>query len=152
DRNPGTFQIDQQIAQPLMLGQAGVGAAEQRGEVGVMGVRGPYFGAVDDEVITLIYGAGFDRGEVGAVVRLGKPLAPDLLGRGDFRDVAPFVFGRAPLHQGRPDAGDTLKVDRRRRLHAVELLLVDDLLEQGRAASAVLLGPVDAHPAAIVEL
>src|SRR5271166_3970066 len=116
-----------------------------------MGVRGPDLRAIDHEVIALIDRAGLDRGEVGAVIRLREPLAPDLVGARDAWDVTLLLLRRAPLHQGGTDARDPLEIDHRRRLGPIELLVVDDLLQEGCAAAAVFLRPMDAHPAGVVE-
>src|SRR5208283_4110375 len=52
----------------------------------------------------------------------------------------------------RTDQHDTQSVDQRRRVNFRELLVVNDLLRERRAASAVLLGPADSDPSARVHL
>src|ERR1022692_2477128 len=118
----------------------------------MMRVGGPHLGAVDDEIVAHIDGMSLDGGQIRAMIRFRQTLAPDFLGRRNFWNVALLLLGRSPLHQGRTHARDTLEVDRGRRLRAVELLIVDKLLEQRRATPAILLGPMDAHPARIIEL
>src|SRR6266851_1092701 len=117
-----------------------------------MSVGGPDLGAVDEEVVALVDRAGLDGGEIGTVVGLRETLAPDLLGRRNFWDEALFLRRRSPLHQRGTYPRDTLEVDRWRCFGAIELLIVDHLLQQRRAAAAVFLRPMDAHPAAVVEL
>src|SRR6266478_7703453 len=102
-------------------------------------------------MISAILCARFDRGKIGSVIRFGESLAPNLLGRRNLRDVAPLLLRRSPLHQRWSDAGDALEVDGRRRLRAVQLLVVDELLDQRCAAPAKFFGPVDAYPARVVE-
>ena len=135
-----------------MLGHVGVGPAQQRGVVGVVGVRGPDLGAVDQEVVALVNRSGLDRSQIRAVVGLRQALTPDLLGRRDLGNKTLLLLRRAPLHQRRSDPGDALKIDRGRRFGPIQLFVVDDLLDQAGPASAVLLGPVDTHPAPVVQL
>src|SRR5260370_3614208 len=47
-----------------------------RSPVGVVGVGGPDFLAVDDEIVAVALGAGLQRGEVRSGIRLGIALAP----------------------------------------------------------------------------
>src|SRR5882757_12033 len=58
-----------------------------------MGVRGPDLGAVDDVVVAVAHGAGFQRGEVGAGARLGIALAPVILAGENFRQIKFFCSG-----------------------------------------------------------
>src|SRR5271154_2044902 len=117
-----------------------------------MCVRGPDLRSVNHEMVALIDRLGFDCGQVRAVIRLRQTLAPNLFSRGDARDVALFLLLGAPLHQGWTNPRDTLEINDRRRLGPLQFLLINELLQDGRATSAIFLGPVDTHPARVVEL
>ena len=146
----GAFHIDQQIAEALMLGRVGIGPTQQGGEVGAVSVGGPDLGTVDQEVVAPVNRPRLHCGQVGAVVGLGQALAPDFFSRRNPGDIALLLFRRAPLHQRRSHPRDALKIDRGRSLGAVEFLIVNDLLDEAGATSAILLGPVDAHPAVVI--
>src|SRR5215469_3996034 len=85
------------------------------------------------------------------MVWLGQALAPDFLGGGNSRYVAFLLFLGSPLHQGRADSGDALEIHGWRRLRAVEFLMVDELLDESRAAATIFLWPMNTHPAGVVE-
>src|SRR5262249_22967475 len=95
--------------------------------------------------------ARFHRGQIRAMVRFGEALAPDFLGGRNFRYVAFLLFLGSPLHQGRADSGDALEIHSWRRLRAVEFLMVDELLDESRAAATIFFRPMDTHPARIAE-
>ncbi len=93
-------------------------------------------------------GARLQRRQVRARLRLGESLAPDLVGGQDRRQEALSLLlgpvrdhGRA-AHREAEDVGH-----RRALLRAHHLLDEDRLLDQRRAATAVLLGPGDPGPA-----
>src|SRR5262249_45228056 len=88
----------------------------------------------------------------GSRVGLGVPLAPDLLGGEDLRQEAALLRLGPPLHQRRADEQDAEEVRPRRQSAAGELLGEHDLLHERRAATAILAVPVEAAPAARVEL
>src|SRR6202022_1030986 len=78
---------------------------------------------------------------------LGVALAPDVVGAQDARQVALLLRLGAPLDDGgtrHPDAG---VAGQHRGPRPEALLVVDDLLHQGGAATAVRLRPRDADPA-----
>src|SRR5665213_1469503 len=111
-----------------------------------MRIRGPDLGSINEKMIAIVDGASLYRGKIRTVVRLRKPLAPNLLCRGNLRDITGLLLGRTPLHEGGTDSRDTLEIDYRGRLRAVEFLMIDELLHQGGAATAELLRPMDTHP------
>src|SRR5205823_2306036 len=83
---------------------------------------------------------------------LGEELAPYLVGRHDRLQEAPLLLLGPVGDQGwadevQPDAPDDLRRAGRR-----QLLLEEVVLDGGRAAPAVLPGPVDPDPAALVQL
>ena len=76
---------------PLCLGRGGIGAHEQEAPVGHVAHAGPHLLAVDHEVIAVEHRARLEIGQVGARVRLGEALAPELLGGEDARQEAPLL-------------------------------------------------------------
>ena len=81
-----------------------------------------------------------------------KALAPDLVGVENFGDEAPLLGLGAVLHEGGTDDADAQPIGGLRGAGAGHLLRIDSLLKQRGALAAVFLGPVDANPAAVVEL
>ena len=82
---------------------------------------------------------------------LGEALAPDLV-RGEERlQVARLLLLGAARDDRRPGHAEPDHADVRRRLGARLLLEVDRLEARREPAAAVLLGPRDARPAALVE-
>ena len=94
----------------------------------------------------------FSEREVGARLRLGEALAPDLLGGEDRLQVALLLLLGAVRDHDRAAHREAEHVGRRRRLGAGISCDEDRLLDQRRAAAAVLLGPGDPGPAGLVEL
>ena len=95
---------------------------------------------------------GLQRREVGARLGLGEALAPDLLGGEDRLEEALLLLLGAVGDHDRAAHHEAEHVRRPGRLGARQLLAEDRLLDQRRAAAAVLLRPRDAGPAALVEL
>src|SRR5581483_607504 len=117
-----------------------------------LGERRPDLLARDHIVVAVADGAGSQRREVGARVRLREPLAPDLLaledggqvtaalllgGLGDQRRARVQKADEVDAHVGRPRLGD--------------LLVENQLLAERRAAPAELRRPVDACVPRVVE-
>jgi hypothetical protein len=84
-----------------LLLAARVGAAQDEDPVGVLRVGGPGLLPVEQEVVTLVFGAELERREIAAGVRLRVALAPDLLAREDLRQEALLLPLRAELHDQR---------------------------------------------------
>src|SRR6185503_4470428 len=103
--------------------------------------------AVDDEMIPPVLGAGAEPGQVRARARLRVTLAPDVVAAQDARQVALLLRLGAPLDDGRARHADAGVAGEHGGARPEALLVVDDLLHQGGAAAAVLLGPRDPDPA-----
>ena len=99
------LHVDEQIADPVMLGRVGIGAHQQKAPIGEMRARGPHLLPVDDEMVAAIDGARPEAGEVAARAGFGKALAPALLAGKDARQMALFLRLGAALDQGRTQAG-----------------------------------------------
>src|SRR5579885_42074 len=66
--------------------------------------------------------------------------------------MAPFLLLGAPMNQRRPEQRDAEPGKRHRHAGALQFLLIDDVLQNRRAASAVFARPVNSHPAAFIKL
>src|SRR5262249_47511274 len=71
------------------------GARIEHHGVGVRPVGDPHLGAVDDETVALLLGAGADRGGVGAGIGLGDRERADVLAGNELRQVALLLLGVA---------------------------------------------------------
>ena len=71
-----------------MLGGVGVGAGDEHAPLRELGEGRPDLLPGDDPFVAVLDRAGLQRGEVGARLRLGEALAPDLLGGEDRLQVA----------------------------------------------------------------
>ena len=89
--------------------------------------------------------------EVGARVRLGEALAPDLLGREDRLQVARLLRLGAVRDDRRPGHAEPDHAEVLRRLRARRLLEEDRLVAVRLAAAAVLLRPREPDVARLVE-
>ena len=135
-----------------MLGVGvGVGAADHEAPVGPGGQRGPHLLAVDDPLVAVEVGLGLHVGQVGAGVGLGVALAPAARRREDAGQEAVLLLVGAEGDEGRPEQALAHEADPAGRLGPGVLLVPDDLLGDGQAVAAVLLGPADADPALAAE-
>ncbi|MNE06360.1 hypothetical protein D3C80_989470 [compost metagenome] len=140
--------VEQDEADAQMLGRLGVGADQAEDPVGLVGVGGPDLLAVDDPVVAAIFGAGLDRGEVGAGAGLGIALTPADFTAHDGRQEALLLLLRAEGQQGRAEHPDAETGQRRLRLDATHLGSQHLGLFAGQAAAAVDAGPFRRGPAA----
>jgi hypothetical protein len=146
----GRFHVDQQVADAPVLGRSGIRAHEEIDPVRELGARGPDLLTVDEEVVALVHRARLEPGQVRSRARLGEALAPDVLGGENARHEARLLRRRPHFDQGGSDHADARIARQHRRPHAEALLVVDELLHQGRPAPAVFLGPGDPDPARLV--
>jgi len=123
-----------------------------RAPVGELRVAGPHLLAADDEVIAVARRATAQRAEIGAGVRLGEELTPQLAGVEDARQVTHLLRFAAVVDQRRPDEIDADTADHFRRLRPRQLFLQDVVLCRRGAAAAVLPWPVHTDPTAGREL
>jgi len=149
DRDARRLHVDEQEADPLVLGRIGVGAHEQEAPVGDVRHRRPDLLAVDDEMLAVQHAARLEVGEVGARVRLRESLAPQLVGGQDLLQMPRLLGRRAVLHQRRAEHREPAAVDELGRLGARHFLEEDDLLGERGAAAAELLRPVHADVAGL---
>ena len=71
----GCAHVDDEPGEALVLGQVGVGAADDLADVAVVGARRPHLLAGDDPLVAVALGLGLQAGEVGAGARLAEELA-----------------------------------------------------------------------------
>src|SRR5947208_507480 len=83
---------------------------------------------------------------------VGEELAPELLGGQDLREVTSLLLLGAVRDERRPDQVHADPVDDLGRARGGDLLLEDVVLDDRGAAPTVLARPVDADPAALVQL
>src|SRR5438876_1156830 len=145
-------EVDQEQADAMVLRRLGLGAAEEEAPVGDVGVAGPHLLAVHDEAAAPALAARAQRPQVGAGAGLGEALAPEVLAREQPGEEAPALRLGAVAEDGRADQVDVGAGGRPRRAHAIERLLQEPALDDGRAPAAVLARPGDRRPAALVEL
>jgi hypothetical protein len=144
--------IDQQHGEAFVFFGGGVGAHHQFAPVGGPAVAGPDLLTGYHEAIAIEGGFGAEGGEVGAGVGLGEALAPDLRATEDFGEIALLLGFAAEGDQGGTDQFEAQDAGQGRRSDAGHLFGEDGLLHEGGPAPAVLLGPGEAGPAALVDL
>ena len=144
----GARHVEQDEADALVLAAAVIGAHQAENPVGLVGVTGPDFLAVDQVVITLVLGPGGQAGEVGARVGLGVALAPADFTAGDFGQMFQFLLLVAEMEQRRAQHGDAETVEWRARADPGHLLPQDFQFLLVEATTAVFLRPVRHGPAA----
>ena len=149
DLDPGLVDRDEQEAEPLVALRAGLGAGDDEDPLGEVRVGRPHLLAIDHPLRPVVGepGAGLDVGEVGAGVRLGVALRPELLDVADRLEEAGALRVGAEGDEGRAEQLLPEVVDRRGGVGAGVLLVEDHLLPQAQPAAAVLGRPADAGPA-----
>src|SRR6185503_6208023 len=128
-----------------------IGAEDAEQTIGEGGARAPRLLAVQHVVVAVQPRRGADGGHVAAGVRLRPSLRPDLVAARHAWKVARLLCRRPELHERRAEEEDAVLVHAPGRLRAVVLLLEDEPLDQVGAAPAVLDGPGDHRPAALVQ-
>src|SRR3990172_4493666 len=84
----GLAHVEEEARDALVLGDLGVGPRQEDSPVGDRSARGPDLLAVDEKMVALVLRARPEAREVRARVGLGVELAPDLLGREHFLEIA----------------------------------------------------------------
>ena len=108
---PGRLHVDQDEADAVLLALGLAGAHQREHAVGVMRMRGPDLGAVDDVVVAVAHRARLQRGEVGARARLGIALAPIVLAGENPRQIEILLLRRAEADDDGADHLDAHDVD-----------------------------------------
>ncbi len=143
--------VHDEVGDPGVLGDVGVGAGQQDAELGLVGAGVPDLLAVDDPGVTVALGPGAQAGQVGAGAGLAVELAPQLIAAQDGIEVLLLLLGGAVGDEGR---ADHVHRDRQHAGRHVELALLlgeDAGLVRRAAPPPVRLGPRDARPAAVIQ-
>ena len=126
----GRVHVDEQVGEPGVALAVGIAARDEDAPVGDVRERRPDLLAVDDEVVALERESRgrAHGGEVGARVRLGEALAPDLLGREDLLQVLLLLGVGAVRDDRRAGHAEPDHAEVGRRLGARHLLEEDRLV------------------------
>src|SRR5690606_3368216 len=145
-------QREQEVRHALVAAEARVRAKEPEGRVAEGPARTPGLLPAEPPAALDAPRRALEAGEVGARVRLGPPLRPQVLRRRHLpEDALLLVFG-AELEDGRREQKDAVLRDAVGRAGAVVLLFEDEPLDEARLAAAVLLRPGDDRVAGLEEL
>ena len=106
--------------------------------------RRPHLLPGDHDLVAVDHAPGLHRGQVGAVVRLGEPLAVAVLAGDDARQEARLLLGGAVHDDGRADQGLAHAAVHPRYPRPVELLVEHREVHRVHALAAVLFRPVRA--------
>ena len=149
DLDAGLVDRDEQEGEPLVALRARLGAGDDEDPLGEVRVGRPHLLTVDDPLRAVVGEprARLDVGEVGAGVRLGVALRPQLLDVANARQEPIALRVGAEGDERRPEQLLTEVVDRRRGVGPGVLLVEDHLLPQAQPTPTVLGGPPDARPA-----
>jgi hypothetical protein len=148
---PRRLCVDQQKRNSLLPPVSiRIGAHETEAPIGMVRSQGPDLLAVDDVMIAVAAGGGFERGEIGSCARLGKALAPPIVDIGGARQESLFLLVGAELDQHRADHRDVEQRHFRRRRQLV-LFEKNHALDRRPARPPIFFGPAIRGPAAAVE-
>ena len=97
----GLVDLDDEHAEPTVLGHVPVRAQQTQAVVGEPRARRPDLGAVHDPLVAVAHRGRQRAGHVRATTGLGQELHPDLLALEDRRDVPLLLLLGAELEQHR---------------------------------------------------
>ena len=138
---PGRGHVQQEVRNALALGGIRVGAGQQQAPVGVHTAAGPQLLAVDDVVVAVASGRGAQARQVGAGLRFGEALDPDLAVE-DRGQVPSALLVGARDQQGRRGVVDADEGQHQPRRVVGGQFLVEHDLFGDRHAAAPLARPV----------
>ena len=96
----GRLHVHEERRHPLVLGDVGVRARHNEPERRDVRQRGPDLLSVEKPLLAVALGAGRQPGDVRSRTGLAEQLAPDLLVREEWTEVALLLFGRAVSGDG----------------------------------------------------
>ena len=144
DRDTWRVHGTDEVGDPLMFRDLGIGARQQDPERGDVREARPHLLPRDDPLVAVTHGPGGQSGQVRARAGLGEQLAPDFLTRQQ-REEIPLLLGLGPgMDQGgtRPADADLVEGT----THAGETeLVVDDELGDGIGIETPRTRPVRSH-------
>ncbi len=141
--------VEQDETDAVMLLRGRVGAHQAENPVGVVGVGGPDLLAGDEVIVAVAFGAGLQRGEVGAGVGFGIALAPADQAGGDLRQMLLLLRLGAVFQQRRPEHPDPETRQRRTGTHRRHLRAQDLVLGGIESATAIFPRPIRHGPALV---
>ena len=147
----GRVHVHDQVREVVVPPRVRIALRDQDAEVGDVRERRPDLLAVDHVDVAAAVRAGAGRSEVGAGVRLGEPLAPDLVRGEDLREVRLLLLLRAVRDDRRAGHPEPDHADVRRRVGPGRLLVEDRLEAVRGSGTAVFLRPGQAGVAGVVE-
>ena len=103
----------------------GICAHEAENPVGLVGIRGPDFLAIDQVMVALVFAFGLQVSQIRAGARFGIPLTPARFAHYDVRQEALLLLFIAKFEQGRPEHPQSEGIERRPRFDAAQFLLQD---------------------------
>src|SRR5579885_2099818 len=145
-RDAGAFHVEENKADPLVLGRLRIRPHEAEDPVSLVGIRGPDFRSVNDEVVAAILGARLQRGEVGTGSRLRVTLAPSNFAARDLGQMLALLLLVAVLQQRRPEHPDAEAVERRAAAERAHLLAQNLGFLVRKTTAAILPGPFGNGP------
>ena len=137
---PGVRHVEQHEGDALILVRL-VRADEAEDPVGLVGIAGPDFLAVDDPVVAPVLAEGLHRDEVRARARLRIALAPADFAARDLIEEALLLPLGAKMQQRWPEHPDAEARERRAGADPRHLLAQDLGLGRRESRAAVFLGP-----------
>ena len=149
---PARVHVDDERGDALRLRDVEVRAGEAPTPIRELRVARPDLLPVEHVAAVDGIGARLQGSEIAPRARLAEQLTPDLRRVEDLRQPPSLLRVRPVREQRRADQVDADAADELRRAAAGELLGDDVVLDGTAAATAVLLGPGHAHPAAAREL
>ena len=141
----GVMEVDQNVGQPCVRSGFRIGAAQHEHPIGAGGARGPDFLAGDDDLVAVNDATGLDRGQVRAVIRLGKALAVNVVSGDDPREEVRLLLGRAVHDDGRPDQSLAHPAADSRHARTAELLVEYGQADGIHVLPAAVLRPLRAN-------
>ncbi|MNE29735.1 hypothetical protein D3C80_1232260 [compost metagenome] len=147
--HPRALHVQHDKADALVLGRLEVGADQGVHPVGLVTVGGPDLGAVDQKIIAVFHGRGFQTGKVRAGIGLGETLAPTHFATAHGRQQGQLLCFAGELQQHRPEHPDAQVDLRRPAFEAAQLAFKHCVFLGAQAATAVFLRPLRAKPALV---
>ena len=144
---PGLVHRHQQVREPVVSLAALLGAAHDEAPVRPLRERRPHLLPVDDPLVALTARPGLHVRQVGAGVRLGVALAPELGARHDAGQEPLLDLGRGEVDQRRTEQPLADEPGTSRTAGLGVLLVERDLEVERQPTTAVLGRPADAGPA-----
>jgi len=147
----GRLHVDQKERDAFLLFGGLIRSHETEYPIGFMGIGRPDFLAVDDVMVALTHGLGFQRGEIRSGPRFRITLAPPDIAGKNARQMLLFLRFVTEGVDHRSHHGQT-EWRKSRCVSGGHLLVENMLLHRRPSSAAILPGPIDRYPAFLVEI